>query len=126
MKKCLNWNVPIFLFAIIAPAVAILVHRPLVAAFLLGLNVVAVGTAPICKGRESVWFFALTSVSSIPVNVFWGISWGNLAVEITEWWSGTRYLLIPIIYILLLSAEQIVLGSIVRGIWRKQYRVELP
>lgn len=78
---------------------------------------------PVCRHRESLWAFVISSVSGIPVNVrvcimiFKGFLASDSAAENIAYAALT--------FCAVYAVEQILLGVTVRLIWRKQYRLSL-
>ncbi len=78
---------------------------------------------PAARHRESIWMFVMTSITYIPINL-WFIK------GITDWFSdvsvpGIGSILWSILlYCILFGLEQICMGIPTRLIWRKQYKTE--
>jgi len=75
---------------------------------------------PAFRHRESIWMFVIVAVSSIPVNVMLleflrdvGILYGGFVNLFMKNLLG---------YVLLLSVEEVVMGTITRLIWKRQYK----
>ncbi len=76
---------------------------------------------PEFRGRESIWMFIMVAFSSIPVNALmitilnkWGLVFGSFAV--------VGIIRCIFYYVILFSAEEIVMGVLTRMLWKKQYR----
>lgn len=81
---------------------------------------VAVGTMPLCKKRETQWLFVLNIPAGIPLNICMVIQlmrsdWLEAGVPIIG--DIVRGV---ILYLVLLSIEQIVMAAVSRMIWKEQ------
>lgn len=85
---------------------------------------ITVGRLPFSKKHENLWVFLLASISGMPINlhlVVGAVNAGLLA-------SDMRILAVvraTVLYMVLFSIEQLVLGYIARRIWRKQYSIKV-
>lgn len=75
---------------------------------------------PVCKNRESLWTFFLTTITTIPINIF-------LVKAIVDFIYSEHILLYITkgicIYLVILSLEQLLFGIITRIIFRRQYKL---
>lgn len=88
----------------------------IVAAIILVFLVVA--GIPIIEGHESTWVFVIVLFSTIPFNI-------RVSSIIVNWYLGdfffvTNFMLKFVIYMSLLSVEEILLGVFARIIWPEQ------
>lgn len=77
---------------------------------------------PKCKYCENLWMFFLTAVVSGPINI-------HAVFFIQSEYLEDQIIIykIPIcilLFIILLSAEEITIGTITRFFWRKQYKLQ--
>lgn len=75
---------------------------------------------PICRKRESLWTFFLTTITTIPINLF-------LIKLVTDFLYERSLILCIVkgicIYLVLLSIEQLAFGAITRIFFRRQYKL---
>ena len=72
---------------------------------------------PFTKKRENLWMFFLVSICSVPINT--SLIFRYITIDIVLW----CLLLRSMVYLLLLSLEEIIMGYITRLLWVRQYRV---
>ena len=75
---------------------------------------------PICRYRENLWIFFLTTITTIPINVF------LIKIIIDFIYSDHLVLYITkgiCIYLVVLSMEQLAFGIITRMLFRRQYKL---
>jgi len=79
-------------------------------------------TVPHFKGRESLWMFLMTALSSIPFNI-------GLLIKMADYGAIFYPSLLPLsilsgalYYIILFSVEEVVMGIITRLIWKRQLK----
>lgn len=85
-----------------------------------------VGFLPVCKKRENLWMFVLSSILLLPTNI-------KATTNISQWLEMGLNMDLSIIKILIccmflhiiICFEQIGLGFLTRLIWKKQYVVEI-
>lgn len=83
---------------------------------------IAVALTPWAKKRENTWMFLLVAVSGIPVNVVL-IRWlFELPIFESHFFLLTLFRGVAL-YIMLLSAEELILGVVTRMIWKNQYKI---
>lgn len=83
---------------------------------------IAVALTPWAKKRENTWMFLLVAVSGIPVNVVL-IRWlFELSIFESHFFLLTLFRGVAL-YIMLLSAEELILGVVTRMIWKNQYKI---
>ena len=75
------------------------------------------------KGRENIWMFIMVFFSTIPAN------WMIMVLYWREW-NGTmpwiaEFLIAIIVYMVVLSIEELAMGIVTRIICPKQYQFEL-
>ena len=94
----------------------------LASALLLGTAIL-----PEARGRENCVMFALLAVSSVPADLYLVYSALNseLVWEFSEGKTFVLILMAPILYAVLFSVEQIVMGVVVRLIWPRQSVAEI-
>lgn len=83
---------------------------------------ITVALTPWARKRENIWMFLLVVASGIPVNLI-VIRWllGLPAFE-SDFFLLTLFRGV-VMYIMLLSMEELILGIITRMIWKKQYKI---
>lgn len=83
---------------------------------------IAVALTPWAKKRENTWMFLLVAVSGIPVNIVL-IRWiFELSIFESHFFLLTLFRGVAL-YIMLLSAEELILGVVTRMIWKNQYKI---
>lgn len=83
---------------------------------------IAVALTPWAKKRENTWMFLLVAVSGIPVNIVL-IRWlFKLSIFESHFFLLTLFRGVAM-YIMLLSAEELILGVVTRIIWKNQYKI---
>lgn len=97
-------------------------HSTILIIFLPIALLIAVALTPWARKRENIWMFLLVVVSGIPINIV-----------IIRWLFGlsvfeSHFFLLTIIrgaavYIMLLSMEELILGTITRMIWKTQHKI---
>ena len=76
---------------------------------------------PICRGRQSLFAFLLVTAMGVPLNIrgiayLWIIDYWEDAYRLSGiFWS-------VLLFVMLLSVEQIAFGILVRFLWPRQYR----
>ena len=83
---------------------------------------VLLGTLPVCRRRENLWAFTVSSVTCIPF-VIRMVNLIRFRLFLIYPDFVTAMILI-MIFVMIFSAVQIVLAVVVRFIWRKQYVTE--
>ena len=109
-------GIPIWLSAIAARDHSILLALFAVVALLMLLCV-----TPICKGRESLFTFLILTAMGFPVNIrVITYLWANEFLGDPFLLSGVLWSIV--IMGILTSIEQIVIGTLVRALWPRQFR----
>ena len=112
-RKCLVGIVLILLLALFVSYMGnITGYFMLITALLAFVKLV-----PACRKRENLWMFFLVALCGIPVNVSLIVKY----IFITSLPLGL--LLNLLIFLAILSVEEIVMGYITRILWRRQYRL---
>lgn len=78
---------------------------------------------PEFKKRESLWMFIAVTFSSIPINVYTVKICADFFADSYKFMAIIR---VSIIYVILFSIQQLVMGILTRIIWKRQYRLWLP
>lgn len=83
---------------------------------------VTVALTPWARKRENIWMFLLVAVSGVPVNII-AIRWLlGLSVFESHFFLLTLFRGV-VLYIMLLSLEELMLGVVTRMIWKNQYKI---
>lgn len=86
------------------------------------LDLIFVSIVPYCKKRESLWMFILVAFTCVPINIF-------IAEDILGMWSVFLvkeifyYLCLVELVLILASIEELVMGFLVRFLYKKQYNL---
>lgn len=83
---------------------------------------IAVALTPWAKKRENTWMFLLVAVSGIPVNIVLIRRLFELSIFASHFFLLTLFRGVAL-YIMLLSAEELILGVVTRMIWKNQYKI---
>ena len=127
IKKAANTvlSCSVSLLPILLSAAGVINHSPILIALLPFALLTAAAFTPWARNRENVWLFLLTAVSGIPINIM--LIRRLLGLPVFE----SCFFLLTVfrgaaLYIMLLSAEELMLGVITRMIWKKQYKISFP
>lgn len=104
------------LFSIIEDVVSIIIILMIASMFLF------VRIMPKCKYYENLWMFFLTAVASLPINV--KIPLLILSEHFYNQRPVFKILTITLLFIFLLSVEEVSIGVITRIFWRNQYKIK--
>lgn len=97
-------------------------HSPVILLLLPVSLFITVTLTPWARKRENILMFLLVAVSGIPVNLilirwFLGLSIFESPLIILTFFRGV------VLYIMLLSMEELILGIITRLIWQNQHKI---
>ena len=102
---------------------AMRLQSPVLLALAVTAHFGALKLAPICRHRENLWMFLLVVISTIPLNLYLLMEYGEM-VGISRTYGVVSAILQSIIwYEVLLSVEELIMGIITRRIWKKQYKL---
>ncbi len=109
-------GIPIWLSAI-----AVRDHSIWLALFAIVTLLMLLCVTPICRGRESLFTFLILTAMGFPVNIrVIAYLWADEFLGDPFWLSGILWSIV--IMGILTSIEQIVIGTIVRALWPRQFR----
>ena len=95
----------------------------LLAAICFIVHFVLLKTVPAFKKRENLWMFIIVTFSTIPINIY-AI---NLCADFfADSYKFMAIIRVSVIYVVLFSIQQLVMGILTRIIWKRQYRLWLP
>lgn len=124
MKKKNQINAIAFLISIAIPTIssAIATKHTSVALLIFAIGMLLMLKIPVFKHRENLWMFAIASFATIPINIplvkmicqSSVLANGRIASDIFK---------SIVVYALLFSVEQIVLGILTRLFYRRQYKL---
>lgn len=100
---------------------AVVRHSPLLFLLLLLSHFLIVKFTSHCKGHESLWMLFLVSISFIPVNTYILI----LFFDLFQSFLPLSIIIGFLLYSILFSTEQIIMGVITRILWRRQIKIFL-
>ena len=112
----------VLLVPFVLSALAAATGRPLAhGAYFLSLPL-AIAALPACHGQANLTLFALQALSAIPLNLALAIraARSELIADLSYGSAWAAILWGVLIYALLFSLQQVVMGSIVRMIWPNQ------
>ena len=80
-----------------------------------------VGLLPFCHRRENLWMFVYAAITFIPINVFI-----LFQIELDRIFHENLFSVLlwgVLLFLLMSSLEEIVLGVITRFVWKRQYKL---
>lgn len=127
MSALKKWGCCLHLAAAAVPF-ALSLSAALMRSLLLGALAVlslflAVRLLPACRHRENLWMFLLAALAGIPINLTASAVLLRTFFSSQEW-GIARFLWGILLYAILFSTEQIILGVITRLLWKAQYPIQ--
>ncbi len=114
-----------YLMLAIPPALAITAACKaslVISALAIGIAYIDIIILPLCKNNESIWMFFMTAVTATPINI-------SLIIYYFENYSSYSSVFISVIfgalgYFVMLSAEEILLGIVIRLLFKSQNKLD--
>lgn len=97
-------------------------HSPILIVLMPIALLISVALTPWARKRENIWMFLLVAVSGVPVNIIvirWllGLSFFETHFFVLAFFRSV------VLYLMLLSMEELILGVVIRMIWKNQYKI---
>ncbi|HIT08212.1 MAG TPA: hypothetical protein IAB55_03895 [Candidatus Merdivicinus faecavium] len=106
--------VPLLLSAFAAAQKSVLLGCAAAASLFLMVKIM-----PVWRRRESLGVFLLTALAGVPLNLYGAVQFARFALTEEEFFA-LSLLRGAVCFVVLLCAEEILLGLIARLLWRKQ------
>lgn len=97
-------------------------HSPIIILLVPIALLISVALTPWARKRENIWMFLLVAVAGVPVNIivirwFLGLPFFESHIFVLTVFRSV------VLYLMILSIEELILGVVTRMIWKHQYNI---